>query len=229
MSERLNIPPLPSEEDYITAMEYVVDNKHINSAVELERAIKREAAQDKEFSVGMRNAEHWGRLVEPFDRSTRAAVHSNKPVGQAIRLGSGFGLLMLPQAHREFVTFGDAIANIPTIDQPDPSDPHHYRHEIAAQVVGLGQEGIQFLGPEVDDRLMDLEMKIVQEVEHQRMFRIGCGIVALGGFIAHEKRIRDLSEQAVFEDRQKFEKSLESVHDVDWDTAFKSLLGDSGS
>ena len=228
MSEHFQVP-LPSEEDYATAVDFVVKNEQIASDRELDRAIKREALRNKGFSVGMRNAEHWGRLVEPFDRTTKSAVHAGNPVGEAIRLGSGFGLLMLPRAHREFVSFEDAIANIPTIDQPDPSDQYHYRHEIAAQVVGLGQEGMHFLGPEVDDRLMDLEMKIIRDAEHQRMFRIGCGIVALGGFIAHDKRLRDIAEQVVQDDRKNFEKSLESVHDVDWDSAFMNLLDDNES
>ena len=224
MSEQIRVA-LPSEKEYVSAIENITSADQLYTKDALERVIKREAFRSKGFELGMRNARYWGGLVEPQDRSFKGAVHTSQPVTEAIRLGSGFGFALLPQVHRGFVTYEDAIASIPGIDQPDASDLYQARHEIADQIVGLGQEGVELMGPEANDMLMDLEMKMVHEAEHQRMFRIGCGIVALGGFIAHERRLRELDDRTARQARQEFEKSLESVHDMDWDSELAKLLG----
>ncbi len=218
------VVPLPSEKTYVEAVNSAVDADKLSSADDLKRAIKRDTYNDRGFAIGMANAEKWGQLLERQDRSLEGVVDTRRLASEAIRLGTGFGLLVLPHAHRQFITIQDAILNIPTINNPQSNDPFEVHHEIAVQVMELGDQGVAFMGEEANERLMDIEMRMVEKVEHQRMFRIGCGIVALGGFIAHDARIRGLEERARRESQRELEKSLESIHDVDWDAAFSTML-----
>ncbi len=208
------VPPLPNERDYTAAVETVIKAGSIASKRALEALIQRRLFKYEGYSRGMRVATLWGELVEPYDRSLGAAVYGERTVGEAIRLGAGFGFAMIPLLHGGVATINEALDAVPLINKPTTKDPSQYHHEIADQVVELGEEGLTHMGNEATDRLEAVEERVVEQVAHQRMFRIGVGIVALGGHFAHNSRLEV--------DRRRMEAAAGAA--IDWDGGLEALL-----
>lgn len=203
---------LPSEIEYIQAIERITNNFDTIGTVE---GVKRyhDALPTSAHQVFNTLAN----FVNPRDRTTGEANLQSSEVRRVMRLGSAAGLLIASFAYEpEPMTFGDVFGGNLRIGVDDTGDAAHDSHAAAATAIDVSAEGIRLSGDAVEEWLIDLEMQTVQDVQVQRMYRVGAGLVL---YCAHQnftERIDLIKQQEL----QEFADSIEGAHDFDWDAAF---------
>lgn len=213
----------PSEDEYSAAVDDVSAQFEDSGGIKLSlpRFIKQNIHQSHTMRQYIDYAKTLGNVVEPVDRLTGDYIDETTPTMDAIIKGSTVGLEIIKRVYKNRITVRQLVESTLTFHYDEDQDLLHKRHQLASQVVHLGEEGLRLFGATACDKLEDLEGQAISNIGSQVFFRRACGLVALnaqkiqlGLIMAEEKK-----------DLEKFQQEADSIHDIDWDEDWERALG----
>lgn len=213
------IDALPTQDDYTnivreTARQYPIGNKE-----DLVRYFQKKMGFEHSFRAHLNQAAELGFVLEPFDRTSGAALDLDFPMSAPFQFGYGYGLLATTPFFGQ-ITAKDLLSQIHA-PVPGGEDRLHDKHQLAAIIVEAGEQGMALIGERAADELEEIETKIIHDATKQRYFRIGAGVV----FYATHTTIGAALEDQKSHDLAALRATYEGLGNQDWDGALQDLLG----
>ncbi len=182
--------PLPKQNDYLNAVFHLVSEPR-EEGVSLRASINRYSFNKQHDSLAMiRYTERFcyiGLCLEELDHSTGKTLDERAQKANAFAYGATTGAMITEFVHKGLVTPGALVDRMqPFIDSSDEDDDEiELKHRIGLQVIERGRLGLSLMGRATESMLERLETEVVPDTADRYMFRIGCGMVALGAYGIH--------------------------------------------
>lgn len=212
MSELPN--PFPTEADYNAAIDKVSADFEAGGGVSafIQKFVTAELRRTQSMHLFMNYVTSVASILNPVDRSTGEFTKDDTPTTNAVIHGAAAGLLIVRNVHGGRVRASDIIDKKIHFEYEE-GDVLHARHQLASQVIQLGEQGLALFGSEGADKVEVWEMRTIEDVTAQPFFRRACGMIALNAY-----------EVNVALDLKEFEEQIEGAHDIDWDN-WETALG----
>lgn len=212
------IDALPTQDDYTnivreTARQYPIGNKE-----DLVRYFQKKMGFEHSFRAHLNQAAELGFVLEPFDRTSGAALDLDFPMSAPFQFGYGYGLLATTPFFGQ-ITAKDLLSQIHD-PVPGGEDRLHDKHQLAAIIVEAGEQGMALIGERAADELEEIETKIIHDATKQRYFRIGAGVVF---YATHRLISADLETQANHA-LLALRADCDNPANRDWDAELAKLL-----
>jgi hypothetical protein len=153
----------------------------------------------------LKRADLVAQFVEPKDATTELIIDIERQNTKSFLKGSVAGTFVINAVHQEFVSLGSVFESLPMIGFDDTRGIVHYQHTASEGMFELANRGWKLMGEEAKDIIDSWSEQAVEDPTKQAMFTRACGLVALGGYMSHEKQ---LAEITVREDMEAFEQEI---------------------
>jgi len=212
--------PIPGPSEYLSAIGEVSYGFIADGGVE--KAIRAHVElQDKDTrhktDIFRKEIEKIVQFTAPEDRQLGITFDEHFSMGPAIMMGSIAGSMVVDIVHGGFVSLRDVLVNLPPPSYSITEDGAETRHNIAKSILELGDKGMRLIGDLAESEVEAWEEEVIKEVNNQRYFRSGFGMVILGAHMKHKNaKNEDFLKQVVTGQPNR-----------NWDEQLKQLLGGS--
>lgn len=199
-----DIPPLPTTNDYLEAVERV--DAQFSEALGPSDALLNFMRTNLEVQHFTDASLRLSRIIDPLDIDGRVYVTDAYIASKASVMGSLAGLLLCyelktPLKHPTVIFDSILVNTIATEDREEATKL------ITTEVNQFADEGIIHLGDEVISKTEPWEGRVVDELARQYMFRRAMALVVYSGYRIHEMSLFDIGGST----------------GVDWDEELKDL------